>query len=410
MKPSWKMVVPGFLCACVSLLLLHAPAMAKAPALDIGTARDIWDGSLYPDKAVRTYQNTDKIFPTRTIKAGKKASPLAMSDKPLTALSFASANKTYDLPDYVALNRLVGLILLKDGKIAYEHYDYGFGPGKRWMSMSLAKSLVSTLVGAAVKDGFIGSVDDPVTKYLPQLAGSAYEGVSVKNILMMASGVKWDETYVNPASDRRKLLELQIASNQRGAIFDLMKTLPKAAEPGTTFNYSTGETVLIGEVVQAATKMHLADYLSKKIWIPVGMEADASWYLDAPGGHEVGGSGVLARLRDFARFGQFILDGAKVKGQAIVPDTWLAEATKGQIPSRYPTLLYGYQWWVVKAEPGTVHDGAFMGRGIHGQYMYINPREKVVAVGLSARPKPTGKDAVSDLDFLAAAVKKLGGQ
>ena len=291
MKPSWKMVVPGFLCACVSLLLLHAPAMAKDPALDIGTARDIWDGSLYPDKAVRTYQNTDKIFPTRTIKAGKKASPLAASATPLTALSFTSANKTYDLPDYVALNRLVGLIVLKDGQIAYEHYDYGFKADKRWMSMSLAKSLVSTLVGAAVKDGFIASIDDPVTRYLPQLAGSGYEGVSVKNILMMASGVKWDETYVNPASDRRKLLELQIASNQRGAIFDLMKTLPKAAEPGTTFNYSTGETVLIGEVVQAATKMHLADYLSKKIWIPVGMEADASWYLDAPGGHEVGGSG-----------------------------------------------------------------------------------------------------------------------
>ena len=275
--------------------------------------------------------------------------------------------------------------------------------------MSLAKSFVSTLVGAAVKDGYIASIADPVTKYLPQLSGSAYDKVSVRDVLMMSSGVKWDETYVDPASDRRKYLEIQIASNKPGAIFDLMKTLPKAVEPGTKFNYSTGETVLIGEIVQAATKMSLAEYLSRKIWAPLGMEADALWYLDAPGGHEVGGSGVLARLRDFGRFGQFILNGASIDGTAIVPDWWLQEATSGRIASSYPTLLYGYQWWVVKAEPGSVHEGAFMGRGIHGQYMYINPKEKVVAVGLSARPKPTGKDAIADLDFLAAAVERLRG-
>jgi len=397
---------------CVSMALATAGpgsvALAKEAAKpDIGTARDIWDGSLYPDKAVRTYSNTDKIFPTRVIKAGKKPYPLPPSDKPLTALAFPSGGKTYDLPDYVALNRVVGLLMLKDGKIAYEHYDYGFTPKSRWMSMSIAKSFVSTLVGAAVKDGYIASINDPVTKYLPQLAGSAYDKVSVRDVLMMSSGVKWDETYVDPASDRRKLLEIQIASNKPGAIFDLMKTLPKAVEPGAKFNYSTGETVLIGEIVQAATKMHLADYLSQKVWGPLGMEADASWYLDAPGGHEVGGSGVLARLRDFGRFGQFILDGAKIDGKPVVPDWWLADATSGKIASSYPTFLYGYQWWVVKAEPGGVHEGAFMGRGIHGQYMYINPREKVVVVGLSARPKPTGKDAIPDLDFLAAAVEKL---
>jgi hypothetical protein len=112
-------------------------------------------------------------------------------------------------------------------------------------------------------------------------------------------------------------------------------------------------------------------------------------------------------LRDFGRFGQFILGGAKIDGAPIVPDWWLADATSGKIPSSYSTLLYGYQWWVVKADPGSVHEGAFMGRGIHGQYMYINPREKVVAVGLSARPKPTGKDAIADLDFLEAVTVKL---
>ncbi|WP_076591225.1 serine hydrolase domain-containing protein [Herminiimonas arsenitoxidans] len=376
--------------------------------LDIGTAREIYDGSLYPDKAVRTYQNTNKIFPTRVIKAGGKPSPLPLSDKQLTSLTFTSEGKKYDLPDYVALNRVVGLLVLKDGKIAYEHYDYGLKPDTRWMSMSVAKSFVSTLVGAAIKDGYISSVDDPVVKYLPQLAGSAYQDVSIKDVLMMASGVKWNETYTDPSSDRRKLLELQIASNQKGGIFDILKTLPKASEPGKNFNYSTGETVLIGEIVQAATKMHLADYLSKKVWVPVGMQADAYWWLDSPNGHEVGGSGILAVMRDFARFGQFILNGAEVNGKKIVPDNWLAEATTAKpISGVTGKNGYGYQWWTMKPDAGKVHEQAFMGRGIHGQYLYINQEEKVVVVALSARSKPTGRNTIEDLDFLAAVVEKL---
>lgn len=377
---------------------------------DIGSVRDIFDGSLFPDKAVRTFSSTEKIFPTRTIKAGERFDPLPMSDNPIKTLSFSSGGKTYDLPDYVALNRMVGLLILKDGKIVFEHYDFGFTPKTRWMSASIAKSFVSTLVGAAIKDGFIASISDPVTKYLPQLAGSAYENVSVRDVLMMASGVKWNETYVDPASDRRKLLELQIAQ-KAGGIFDYMKSLSKASEPGTSFNYNTGETILIGEIVQAATKMHLADYLSQKIWSPLGMQSDASWWLDSPDGHEIGGAGILATLRDFGRFGQFILNGAQIDGKKIVPDWWLADATSAKplVGVNSPNG-YGYQWWTVKAEAGGVHEGVFMGRGIYGQYLYINPRNNVVIVGLGARPKPTGKNAIDDLDFLGAVVQKLRAQ
>lgn len=410
-KATLVMAVSLFLCGW--FVSQQVPFDGKAHAeergkLDIGSARDIYNGALFPDKAVRTYSNTDKIFPTRAIKAGRKPYPLPMSDSALKALSFSSDGKTYDLPDYVALNRVVGLLILKDGKIVFEHYDFGFTPKARWMSMSIAKSFVSTMVGAAIKDGFIASINDPVTRYLPQLVGSAYDNVSVRDVLMMASGVKWDETYVNPASDRRKLLELQIASNKPGAIFDLMKSLPKAAEPGTLFNYNTGETVLVGEIVQAATKMHLADYLSQKIWSRLAMESDALWWLDSPNGHEVGGSGVLATLRDFGRFGQFILNGAQIDGKKIIPDGWLADATSAKpLKGMSGQYGYGYQWWPVKAEAGSVHEGVFMGRGIHGQYLYINPKENVVVVGLGARPKPTGKDCINDLDFLAAVVQKL---
>jgi len=381
---------------------------SKSVATDIGSARDIYDGALFPDRAVRTYSQTERIFPTRAIKAGVPASALPISDKPLLALSFTSAGKTYDLPDYVALNRVVGLLILKDGKVVLEHYDFGFTRNDRWMSMSMAKSVTSTLAGAAVKDGYIASINDPVVKYLPQLSGSGYDKVSVRDLLMMASGVKWDETYVDPASDRRRLLELQIASNKQGAIFDHMKALAQGGGTGTKFNYNTGESILVGEVVQAATHMHLADYLSDKIWSRIGMESDAAWWLDSPNGHEVGGSGVLATLRDFGRFGQFILDGAEVNGESIVPVGWLSEATSAK-PLVGVTGLngYGYQWWTIRPEAGAAHAGAFMGRGIQGQYMYIQPKSHIVVVCLSARPKPTGKNAIEDLDFLAAVVNKL---
>lgn len=392
----------------IFIVIFSAGVIAHPSDISIGGAIDIYDGSLYPDKAVRTYSQTERIFPTRVIKAGSKLTPLLQSSQQLTSLKFTSEGKIYDLPDYVALNRMVGLLVLKDGKIAYEHYDFGVTPNTKWMSMSVAKSFVSTLVGAAIKDGYITSLNDPVTKYLPQLLGSAYEDVSVRDLLMMASGVQWNETYTDPSSDRRKLLELQIASNKQGAIFDVMKSLSKASDPGKNFNYSTGETVLIGEVVQAATKMPLADYLSKKIWVPVGMQADGLWWLDSPGGHEVGGSGILAVLRDFGRFGQFILDGAKVNGQSIVPEGWLADAG-GAKPIAGVTGKngYGYQWWTVKPEAGKIHESVFMGRGIHGQYLYINPANNIVIVGLGARSKPVGKQAIDDLDFLAAVTENL---
>ncbi len=389
------------------------PSSERTSKIDIGSARDIYDGALFPDKAVRTFSNTDKLFPTRTIKAGNKPYPLPMSDNPLPikGLSISSGEKKYDLFDYMTLNRVVGLLILKDGKIVFEHYDFGFTPSDRWMSMSVAKSFTSTLVGAAINDGFIGSINDPVTNYILQLKGSAYDNVSLRNLVMMSSGVKWDETYTDPASDRRKYLEFQIASNKPGAVFDLLRSQPKASEPGTVFNYNTGETSLIGEIVRAATKKNLADYLSEKIWMPLSMESDALWWLDAPtpNGHEVAGSGVLATLRDFARFGQFILNGAQIGGKKIVPDWWLAEATKLQVRLT-GDWSYGYQWWPVNAQVGGVHEGAFMGRGSVGQYLYINPKEKIVGVGLGARPKMTGKDVIKDLDFMAAVMQKLRNQ
>ena len=216
---------------------------------------------------------------------GSTVYPLPLSEHPLTSLSFSSQGVNYDLFDYISLNRISGLLAIKDGHIVYETYQLGNDDRSRWMSMSVVKSMTATLVGAAIKDGLIKSIDDPVTDYVSELKGSAYEGVSVRNLLQMASGVQWNETYTDPASDRRELLESQI-DQKPGGMLEVMSRLPRAAEPGTRWNYSTGETQVVAAIVAAATQQSLADYLSEKIWAKFGMESDATWWLESPDGLE----------------------------------------------------------------------------------------------------------------------------
>jgi CubicO group peptidase (beta-lactamase class C family) len=385
-------------------MLAAAQPQSAEQREEIGTVRQLYDGALYPDIQVRTCRHIDWLFPTRTVKHGVHVFPLPKSDTPLTGVQFTSAGKKYDLYDYMSLNRVSGLLVLKGGKIAFERYELGNTESTRWMSMSIAKSISSTLVGVAIKDGYIHSLDDPITQYLPTLAGSAYDQVTVRNLLQMASGVKWDETYTNPASDRGRMLQAQIAG-QPGSILGLMSKLPRAGEPGSIWNYSTGETFIVGELIHAAVKKPVAEYLSERIWSKFGMESDATWWLESVNGQEISGSGLSAVLRDYARFGLFALNGGVVDGKKIVPDSWFAEAGTSKIIGG-KKVNYGYMWWP-DASANPVHEGAFLARGIFGQFIYINPRENVVVAVWSARPKPTGGETVSDEDFFAAVVKAL---
>jgi len=395
----------------VSILLAAAfpagpagPQSAKAPE-EIGTVRQIYDGALYPDIQVRTFRNIDRLFPTRAVKHGASVYPLLKSDAPLKSVEVISAGKKYDLYDYMSLNRVSGLLVLKNDKIAFERYELGNTETTRWMSMSVVKSISSTLVAAAIKDGYIKSLDDPITAYLPRLSGSAYEGVTVRNLLQMASGVKWDETYTNPASDRRRMLEAQLAGKP-GSILELMRGLPRAGAPGTIWNYNTGETQLVGELIRAAVKRPVAQYLSERIWSKFGMESDATWWLDSPDGQEIGGSGLSATLRDYGRFGLFFMKGGIAQGEKVLPDGWLAEATSGKVIGG-KKIGYGYMWWIPDTAANPVHEGAFLARGIFGQSIYVNPKEELVIVVWSARPKPGGPSPINDEDLYAAVVKAL---
>jgi CubicO group peptidase (beta-lactamase class C family) len=391
--------------ALTTALAPTASAHQEPQPEEIGTVRQIYDGTQYPDIQVRTFRNIDRLFPTRTVRHGSHVYPLPRSESPLQKVEFTSAGKKYDMYDYMSLNRVSGLLILKDGKIAFERYELGNNEATRWMSMSVVKSIASTLVGVAIKDGYIKSVDDPVTNYLPTLAGSAYEGVTVRNLLQMASGVKWDEAYTNPLSDRRRMLELQL-SGKPGSILNFMSTLKRAGAPGTIWNYNTGETYVVGELIHAAVKRPVADYLSERIWANFGMESDATWWLDSPNGQEIGGSGLSATLRDYGRFGLFVMNLGMVRSEKVLPENWVAEAGSSKTIGG-KKVDYGYMWWVPDASANPIHDGAFFASGIFGQSLYINPRAKVVIVVWSARPKPTGTDVVDDEDFFAAVVSAL---
>lgn len=365
---------------------------------EIGTVRQVYDGALFPDVQVNTFRNIDRLFPTRVVNAGSMPSALPQRESQLRNFRFVSREKEYDLFDFLSLNRVSGIIVIKDGEVAFEKYFMGNTRETKWMSMSVVKSMTATLVGMAIKDGYIKNIDDPLTDYLPRFKGSAYEGVSVRNLLQMASGVDWNETYTDPQSDRRAMLEAQI-SQRPDEILDLMAGLDRAADPGTRWNYSTGETSVVGALVNAATGKHVADYLSEKIWIPAGMESDASWWLDSPGGMEIGGSGLSATLRDYARFGQFMLAGGVIDGQDTFPDGWIEDATTSKTIAG-ENVEYGYMWWPLDM-------GAYAAIGIFGQFVYVNPDSNLVVAMWSAQPKPVGTDAIDEYDFFNALSRAL---
>lgn len=298
----------------------------------------------------------EKLTPTNEIVAGGKPHRLVQG-KPL-------AIKT-DMAAYMAEQRNAGLIIVHRGKIRFEEYGLGLSGKDRWTSFSVAKSITSTLVGAAIRDGYVKSLDDKVTNYIPDLRGSAYDDVSVRQLLTMTSGVKWSENYFDPKSDVA-LFTAHKAEPGVDVTVSYMRKLPRAAPAGSQWVYKTGETNLIGVLVSSATGKTLSAYLSEKIWKPYGMEAPAVWMLGSTG-HEVSGCCFSAVLRDFARFGQFILDG----GKGVLPRDWLARATRKQVETGSPGSGYGYQWW-------TKDDASFSARGIFGQAIFIDPKRQLV--------------------------------
>lgn len=340
----------------------------------------------------RGLRSIDRIYSVREVSAGDSPSPL----EPGPPLDFG-----FDIAAHMQRQCNAGLIILHDGRVRFEAYSDGYGPHERWTSFSVAKSITSTLVGAAIKDGAIGDTDDLIADYLPGLVGSAYADVTIRHLLTMTSGVAWNEAYDDPDADVARLWtgtpepEIDNFSNY-------MRKLSKAAPPGSVWLYNTGETNLLGAAISRATGKSLSAYLSDSIWRPYGMERDAAWIIAADG-HEVGGCCLSVSLRDYARFGQFILEGAMINGNPVVPEGWLRAATTKQADIGELGRGYGYQWW-------TNDDGSFDARGIFGQGIYIDPATRLVIASSGNWPNAVEPDLLGpERQHFYRAVRSLVG-
>ncbi len=358
----------------------------------------------------RVFADMGRLYPTRIVRAGAASTPLPVA-MPVD-VRYEADGEAHDADAFMHRYRATALLILKRGEIVAEHYAEGHSPTTRWISFSMAKSVSATLVGAALQDGLIESLDEPVVRTVPALRGSAYDGVSIRDVLQMSSGVRWNETYLDPQSDRRKLLALQVAE-QPGVVIDYLRALPRASEPGTTFNYNTAETFLVGAILRGATGRPLADYLAEKIWQPCDMEADAYWQLESPEGQEFAGSGLSATLRDYGRFGLFVLGDGVVAGRRVLAPGFIAAATTTDPGSRlapgrlanYQPLGYGYQWWTFAPQRGHRIFGAL---GIFGQQIYIDVEEELVIVVHGAWPDPlSASRRLESYLFFAAASAAL---
>lgn len=338
---------------------------------------------LSPTEQAYAYRNVDRMFATRTIRRGSCARQLDRGTE--IHPRYEIDGRCYGTKDYIHRANVAGLLVIHDNNVVLERYSLGLDESTRWSSMSMIKSLTSTLVGACLADGSIESLDDSISKYVPQLRASAYDAVRVRDVLTMSSGVDWTEDYVDRHSHVNRYSK-SLGDKVPGGVLSLMRELSRKHPPGHKFNYNTGDTYVLGCLISAATGETLADYMSRKIWSPFGMEFDAFYTLESEGGQEIGGSRAGMALRDFGRFGLFILGNGIVDNDPVLPANWFADANHPSFrfspdTNRYGAVGYGYSWWIDA-------DGSMVAVGFAGQSLYINREKKVVIVTLSCHPQP----------------------
>jgi CubicO group peptidase (beta-lactamase class C family) len=366
-----------------------------------------------PALQVHGFRVVDRLFSSRKIPRSSQPKPLARGSE--LEVVYKPADDLLDVDGFMDRNRLSGLLILKEGKVRLERYGLGLQEHERWSTMSTVKTMTAMLAGAAVQDGAL-NLDEKVTFYLPALAGSAYDDVTIRHVMTMTSGVRWIESYSDKNSDVNKYSK-SLADNVPGGVLKLMSGLPGTAAPGSVWNYNTGDTYLLGAVISTATGESLADYMHKKIWEPCGMEFDAFYTLESEGGQEIGGSRAGVALRDFGRFAQFVLDDGVINGSRILPLGWVDDASRiahyfshddyVNLPRLGSNNLigYGYSVWIDE-------EGALIANGFAGQRIYINRHENFAMITLGAFPQapyagPGEHDHIADVVLFTHAARKI---
>src|SRR5690554_809854 len=341
----------------------------------------------------RRFAMMHELYPSIPVSTGNQISPLERAETITPKWEDGTT-----LTKYMNDNKVQGVIVLQDHKIKLEAYADGRSKETLWTSYSVAKSVSSMLVGVALKEGDIESLDDPLKKYITALDGYDYGNVTVRQLLTMTSGIDWNENYEDPNSDVAQMYQNPCKGTE-AHIMTYMKPMKSAYKPGTQWNYSTGETDMVGILVQKATGKSLAEYLSEKIWIPYGMEQCAYWLADECSNLNIGGSGLSATLRDYARLGTLMLDEGRFGDDEILSEEWLDNATSLLFSINEQGDGYGYLWWRFEG-------GSYAAFGIFGQMLYINPHKNLVIAQMAAWPRAGSEELTSGRQAFIEAVQQ----
>ncbi|MGH6958102.1 MAG: serine hydrolase domain-containing protein [Caulobacteraceae bacterium] len=322
------------------------------------------------------------IYPARVVRRAAKAAPFEAGEPFELPAAFEFEGRRLDTAQFLSEMETTGLLVLKDGRIVFERYWLGNDATTQAASWSVGKSFVSALVGAAIDEGAIGSVEEPVSLYAPMLKGGAYDGVRLKDVLQMSSGARWNEDYSDPESDINRWIRIL---EEGGSLDAFAASCVREREPGAFNRYNTTDTHVLGMVVRGATGRSLAEYLREKLWDPLGAEADAFWVVDSTGA-EVAGGGLNAVLRDYARLGELYRNGGVWNGRRLLSEAWVRASVTpdaphlmpGPRPSAESSLGYGFQWWVPDSS------GAFCAIGVYNQFVCVVPGTRMVIAHTAA--------------------------
>ncbi|MFT6285538.1 MAG: CubicO group peptidase (beta-lactamase class C family) [Alcanivorax sp.] len=344
-----------------------------------------------PGERIDHFRNMDRIYPSQLIRKGKASHQWPNDSKPLE-LNYSFRGQELNLDSYLERTVTTGLLVIKDGVIVNEQYRFGETEKSLHTSWSVAKSFVATLVGMALDDGKIGSIDDRIEQYIPELKGRAYGETRIKDVLQMSSGIDFDESYGKPGGNTAiAFSDIQWVTNATWIfgvpINALIGDYKREEKPGTRWEYRSSDTQILGWLVEKAFQQPFVNIIEERLWQPMGMEADANWLLDGSGvGAAVTFCCLNATLRDFARLGELYRLGGSWQGQQLLSQEWISAATIPDSPHLQPEQVrdirgYQYQWWVPKD-----YDGEYFASGIWGQNIWVDEKHGVVIARTAVDP------------------------
>ncbi|MEM7430961.1 MAG: serine hydrolase [Pseudomonadota bacterium] len=400
MKKTLLLILAAVVATLLILVMVYQTEIRRA----------LFVNSLFTgEEQYETFNRIADLFPASTVTAAPRPHAFGEQIDLVLPETFSYLGNDVAVPTFIEETDTSALLVLKDGNVRYENYWLTGGREVPWLSMSVAKSFVSALVGIAVEDGLI-DIETPISDYVPELADSAFDGVRVKDVLQMSSGAAWNEDYGDPDSDVNRMGRSMAFGTP---LIEFVAQIQPENPPGTFNRYNSAETQALGFLLLATTQQPVTQYMQEKLWHPIGAESDAHWIID-DAGVELTFGGFNATARDYAKLGELFRLGGRWNGAQVVPEAWVHDSVTPDAPHLMPTantdqgLGYGYQWWV----PAST-EGEFLAIGVYNQFIYVNPDRGVVIVKLSAfSDYATSGDAsayreVETIEFFREVVRML---